>query len=289
MIATVPVESVADTALLTAHFRALETDRPDAHFFDPFARMLTGERGPELVKRLPDPSLTAASCIVRTCVFDELIIQGIAENGVDTVVNLGAGLDTRPYRLSLPASLTWIEVDAAEVLAYKKSKLRGCAPMCTLEAEHLDITDADERRGFLDRLCERANRALVLTEGLLTYLTREQVACLASDLARPQFKWWLTDIVSSTALRLMGSRTETSLAPCPEVRLQFAPEEGTDFFQPYGWNAVEFRSYEEESRRLNRWELPPWLLISHILGWPWLASWLYAIIKLEGTERAALG
>jgi methyltransferase (TIGR00027 family) len=219
MIATVPVESVADTALLTAHFRALETDRPDAHFCDPFARILAGERGAELVKGLPGPSLTAASCIVRTCVLDELVIQGIAEDGIDTVVNLGAGLDTRPYRLSLPASLTWIEVDAAEVLAYKKSKLRVYTPTCTLEAEHLDITDADERRGFLDRLCERANRALLLTEGLLTYLTREQVACLASDLrARPQFRWWLTDIVSSSALQRMASRTETGLAPCPDVK-----------------------------------------------------------------------
>jgi methyltransferase (TIGR00027 family) len=285
MTATVSFKSGFDTSLLTAYFRALETDRPDAHFCDPFARMLAGERGPELVKRLPAPSLTAASCIVRTCVLDELIIQGVAEDGIDTVVNLGAGLDMRPHRLPLPPSLTWIEVDGAEVLAYKKSKLAGCAPTCTLEAQHLDITDADERRRFLDRLCERANRALVLAEGLLTYLTREQVACLASDLrARPQFKWWLTDIVSSTALQLMGSRTETGLAPCPEVRLQFAPEEGADFFQPYGWNAVEFRSYEEESRRLNRWELPPWLLLIHVLGWPWLAPWLHAIIKLERAE-----
>jgi methyltransferase (TIGR00027 family) len=247
--------------------------------------MLAGERGPELEKRLPDPALTAASCIVRTCVLDELIIQVIAEDGIDTVVNLGAGLDTRPYRLSLPASLRWIEVDTAEVLAYKKSTLRGCTPTCLRKAEPLDITDADQRRGFLDRLCERANRALVLTEGLLTYLTREQVACLASDLrARPQFKWWLADIVSSTALQLMSSRTETHLAPCPEIRLQFAPEEGADFFEPYGWHAVEFRSYEEESWRLNRWELPARLLLSHILGWPWLATWLHAIVKLERAE-----
>ena len=285
MTATVSLESGFETSLLTAYFRALETDRPDAHFYDPFARMLAGERGSELVKRLSDPSLTAASCIVRTCVLDELIIQGIAEDGIDTVVNLGAGLDARPYRLSFPAPLTWIEVDAAEVLAYKKSKLRGCTPTGTLEAEPLDITDAGVRRGFLDRLCERANRALVLTEGLLTYLTRGQVACLASDLrARPQFKWWLTDIVSSTALQLMDSRTETGLAPCPEVRLQFGPEEGADYFQPYGWNAVVFRSYEEESQRLTRRELPPWLLLSHILGWPRLTPWLHAIIKLERAE-----
>jgi len=36
------------------------------------------------------------------------------------VVNLAAGLDARPYRMSLPASLQWIEVDLPEILAYKE-------------------------------------------------------------------------------------------------------------------------------------------------------------------------
>ena len=48
--------------------------------------------------------------IVRTAVIDELILREV-ELGCDVVLNLGAGLDTRPQRLPLPESLRWIEVD----------------------------------------------------------------------------------------------------------------------------------------------------------------------------------
>src|SRR5438270_14013070 len=105
MSLTLPVESVSDMAFLTAYCRALESDRPDAHFRDPYARMLAGTRGEDLLKRLQGWKATAAGCTVRTCLMDDLILQVIREAAIDMVVNLGAVLDTRPYRMSLPASL----------------------------------------------------------------------------------------------------------------------------------------------------------------------------------------
>jgi O-methyltransferase involved in polyketide biosynthesis len=60
------------------------------------------------------------SLVVRICVIDELILRSIEQEGIDTVLNLGAGLDTRPYRLSLPSSLHWIEVDFPAILNYKE-------------------------------------------------------------------------------------------------------------------------------------------------------------------------
>jgi O-methyltransferase involved in polyketide biosynthesis len=35
------------------------------------------------------------------------------------MVNLCAGLDARPYRMTLPSPLQWIEVDLPDLLAYK--------------------------------------------------------------------------------------------------------------------------------------------------------------------------
>src|SRR2546422_4602991 len=37
--------------------------------------------------------------------------------------NLAAGLDARPYRLPLPSSLRWVEVDFPDVIAYKQEQL----------------------------------------------------------------------------------------------------------------------------------------------------------------------
>src|SRR3974390_3284890 len=104
-----PITHVSDTALWVAMYRAMETDRPDAHFRDPLARKLAGERGEAILRGLPDGKSAAWAMIVRTSVFDDMILKAVRERGVKAVVNLAAGLDTRPYRLDLPADLEWIE------------------------------------------------------------------------------------------------------------------------------------------------------------------------------------
>jgi len=56
------------------------------------------------------------------------------------VLNLAAGLDTRPYRLPLAPTLRWVEVDFPDVIAYKQSKLAGERAACGLEQIGVDLT-----------------------------------------------------------------------------------------------------------------------------------------------------
>src|SRR2546426_2793055 len=123
--------------------------------------------------------------IVRTAVLDELTVGTIARDGIDTVLNLAAGLDTRPYRLRLPASLRWVEADFPDVIAYKQEQLKGERPVCALEHVGIDLTDVAGRRALFARIGAAGRRVLVVSEGLLIYLTPQQVASLASDLAAP--------------------------------------------------------------------------------------------------------
>jgi hypothetical protein len=95
------IEHVSDTAFWVARHRANESARPDALFHDPLAARLAGERGAEIARTLPNAHMTGWAVVMRTLIIDELILSAIAQ-GVDTVVNLGAGLDTRPYRMALP-------------------------------------------------------------------------------------------------------------------------------------------------------------------------------------------
>lgn len=246
------VEHVSDTALWVAIYRAMESESPQPLFHDPYARRLGGERGEQIVRDMPQGERFAWPMIVRTAVMDELILKSVRDRGVDTVLNLAAGLDTRPYRLELPTDLQWIDADLPDMLDYKEAQLAGETPRCRLELARVDLTVPAERSVLFDRAEAAAQNVLVISEGLLIYLQPEQVSALAADLrARPSFRWWLIDIASPRLLKMLekswGSKLRDGGTP-----FVFAPAESTAFFEPSGWYEQEFRSTGEEARRLGR-------------------------------------
>jgi len=123
-----PISHVSDTAHWVAMYRAMESERPDALFHDPYARRLAGPQGEQIIRSLPKAKAFAWPMVVRTAVMDEVIVRAIDRDGVKTVVNLAAGLDARPYRLDLPRALRWIDVDLPAMQDYKREALRGETP-----------------------------------------------------------------------------------------------------------------------------------------------------------------
>lgn len=263
-----PIEHISDTARWVAFYRAMETERPDAIFTDPFARRLAGLRGEEIVDTVRRGRSMAWAMIVRTAVFDEIILSAVNGKGVDTVLNLAAGLDARPWRLKLPTELRWIDVDLPEIIQYKRDSLKGEKLNCLYEAIAADMTHESARRALFERIGRESRTVLVVTEGLLIYLTAEEVGALAQDLARQQtFRWWLIDLASPRLLAIMqrqwGHEVEKGNAP-----FKFAPPEGTAFYRPFGWREAEFRSSLEEAHRLHREMKMMWLwrLMGRISG-----------------------
>jgi methyltransferase (TIGR00027 family) len=191
-----PIADVADTAFWIAEMRARESARPDALFSDPLAARLAGERGAVIAQSIPWNDYVAWSVALRTVIIDDFVRQSVA-TGTDTVLNLGAGLDTRPYRLDLPTNLRWIEADQAAVLAYKESRLREERSVCALERWSVDLADGVQRRELLDRAAAGSRRTLVLTEGVVPYLENSAVSDLADELReRRVIQGWILDFIS---------------------------------------------------------------------------------------------
>jgi methyltransferase (TIGR00027 family) len=256
------VRNISDTALLAAIYRARETERPDALFRDSFARRLAGERGEQIAKSMPFSEKATWAWIARTVAYDQLIMQQIAPS-TDVVVNLAAGLDARPYRMALPASLRWVEVDLPGILDYKQEILRGEKSVCALERVRLDLADVAARRQLLADLSRSARNALIITEGLLIYFSREEVAGLATDLASlPAFRRWILDIASPGLLKMLQKGMGQQIRE-GNAELRFAPEEGPGFFAPYGWAPVDVRSTLKTGARLKR--LNPWMRLLSML------------------------
>jgi methyltransferase (TIGR00027 family) len=245
------IRNISDTAHWAAVYRARETERPGGLFRDLFARRLAGERGERIFAALPARERNEWAWVMRTFLFDQFITDQVAR-GLEMVVNLAAGLDARPYRMPLPSSLVWIEVDLPDILAYKEVVLKNETPACRLERVRLDLSNLQERRALFAQLGRRAGMALIITEGLLIYLSPDEVGVLAKDLAAPPgFKRWALDLVSPGLLRMMRKRIGSQLnrASAP---FKFGPEEGPEFFIPYGWRPGEVRSIAKTALRTGR-------------------------------------
>lgn len=247
------IQNISDTARWAALYRARESERPDAVFRDPLARRLAGPRGEEIAAAIP-LSHHNWTWTTRTYLFDHFITEQVGQ-GADMVVNLAAGLDARPYRMRVPPTLRWVEVDLPELTDYKEEVLKGEKPVCALERVRLDLSDVGARRELFRRLGEEARKAVIVTEGLLIYWTAEQVAALARDLAAPPgFQHWVMDVASPGLVRMLQKNMGEQLGQGGAV-LQFGPEEGPHFYEKYGWKPIEVRSMLKTAAGLGRLSL----------------------------------
>ena len=245
------IRNVADTALWVAVYRADESERPDALFHDPFARRLAGTRGQDIVNAMEGGRKNSWSFIARTFLFDTFIMQHV-EMGYDMIINLACGLDTRPYRLMLSPTLTWIDVDLPDIINYMQNMMEGEKPNCHLERVALDLSERGERIALFNDLGKRGKKVLVVAEGLMGYLNEAEAGTLAYDLSHQQnFRHWVMDIMSPGILPLiqkeMGSLLNDANAP-----LLFAPEEGEYFFQLFNWKPVQSKSKLKTAATLKR-------------------------------------
>lgn len=174
-------DGVGLTALMVAAARAIETHRPDALARDPYAEHFVraaraSARWPLHPQDVPggdtDPLWGRLGRYfgLRTRVLDDHLLES-AGGGVRQVVLLGAGLDTRAYRLPWPAGCRVFEVDQAHVLAFKDRVLDGlrAAPRAARTA-----LGADFRHDWPATLTtagfDPSTPTTWLAEGLLLYL-----------------------------------------------------------------------------------------------------------------------
>ncbi|OBJ15797.1 methyltransferase [Mycobacterium colombiense] len=247
------ITHVSDTARWTALHRATETARPDALFNDHLAERLAGEQGRAIVDNAPWTDRSGWWLVARTKLIDDAIADALA-HGCDRVLNLAAGLDTRPYRLDVPPDLTWIEADLPKLLAEKTQVLADQAPRCRLNRIAVDLADPHARDAFFNEALDGATKAFVLTEGLSMYLEASDVAALSGAIKRPSVAWWMTDF----AFPGLRERINKNFAGISEnAPFKFAPDNGLAFFEDLGWRTVEAESVLEAANRLHR--LPIWM------------------------------
>ncbi len=263
MVENVKVENVSDTALWVATFRARETKRADALFKDPLAEKLLGERAEKIAKLLGFSEIIYWVLVTRTIAIDRLILKSI-DLGVDTIINLGAGLDTRPYRMNLPKNLRWIEIDFENMIKFKNEKLQAETPVCKLERIAVDLSQNEMRHEVFSKIGHEAKRALIITEGVIPYLSNESAANLAKDvLAIPSFEYWIQDFRNGGLRRHAPRSFKKHLKDAPFL---FEVKNWLGFFEELGFKINETISALDVAIQIGRpFPMPfPWNIISKI-------------------------
>lgn len=266
------IQHVSDTSTWVAHYRAIESERPDSLFKDPFARILVGDRALS-VEKLQSEAIkwTHWTVVMRTYIIDQMI-NDLISKGVTTFLNLGAGLDSRPYRMKLGAEIQWIEVDFPHLIEHKQKILKEFSPSCKLETIGLDLSNRALRQSLLEELARKYPQVAVLTEGVLPYLTQEQASELSEDLIHhSSFKYWICEYISEKSYRyLKDPKRMKALRNAP---FQFYPDDWMRFFEERGWHITQSQFYTEISEQFGRpTPLPKvFKLFEFVMGKKWAA------------------
>jgi methyltransferase (TIGR00027 family) len=268
---TTPLDRVQDTARWAAASRAAESQRVDALFHDRFAQRFVGEDMDAMLDLCRRVGGTWP-VVARTVLIDRLLLEASAE-GADAVLNLAARFDTRPYRLVFPRSLVWIDVDHADTIATRRRELDGENASCVVEQRIADLADDAVRRAIFADASARFRRLVVLTEGLLYYLTEDAALNLARELRTLRPFRWIFDLHNSAVLEMIRKRSGGALRGTAEMH--FGPDRGALIFEQVGWKIRSVSSSAKTAAGLGR--LPFLMSLLTRLpaptygkpGWPW--------------------
>jgi methyltransferase (TIGR00027 family) len=235
------INHVSDTALMVAACRALETELPDAFARDPFAARLAGERGFAILNAVPYSMILRFGMAIRTRFLDELLAGVLASEAITTVLSVGCGLDTRPWRLDVPPDLRWIEIDFPDVLDYKYGLLADERAHCQVERLSVDLNDQLQRQTMYDKA---GGRALMITEGVLMYLPAETVKALATEVwEKAGVAHWISDINTDAFNKALAGGQESDHLGHVQAPDALTGEQILDVLRSHGWTTAEMRSY----------------------------------------------
>ncbi|MGW4356318.1 SAM-dependent methyltransferase [Nocardia sp. NPDC004582] len=260
--AKVPVDGVAMTAIGVAVIRARESERADRLYDDPqaepFVHAARAGFEPERwarVEAVADQFYEGRTIGVH--LVDERFRAAIAA-GCRQIVLLGAGLDTRAYRLALPPDSHVFEIDLPELFAFKEHVLAAIAATPTCH-RHVVIADLREdwRTTLLDAGFDPSVPTYWVDEGSLGYLNQDwnqRVVRTLTELSAPGSRFGAAryvvdpDAPQYRDLRRLvagdNAADPVPASPSPDVDVQ-------SWLEDIGWS-TEFHSWNDMTAALSR-------------------------------------
>jgi len=181
--------TVSHTALGAATCRLIEQYQPEGSrlFTDPLIKFLVGAPTRVLMQLAILRKLTIAQTdaiaagiygiqVCRTRYMDEAVLEALSQ-GIEQVVILGAGLDTRAYRLPGIERAKVFEVDLPAAQYSKKQKIQKALGKLPGNVSFIpiDFDTQSLQAAFQGTVFTPESRAVFIWEGVSQYLTEKAV------------------------------------------------------------------------------------------------------------------
>lgn len=168
----IQMQGVPETMLQTLYARAAYSKMGNAKFRD--------DKAVEIISRMDydfslagKDTMMSKGVIARTILLDRMVGEFIRENPKGTVVNIACGMDTRVYRLKMPPSVRWYNLDLPETIEVRRRFLTEDGQISMIAKSAMDGNWAAE-------IEEPEGRTLVILEGFVMYLSQEDVKQILS-------------------------------------------------------------------------------------------------------------
>ena len=170
---------VSRTAYYCCGVRMLDAETKHPVVNDRYAVRFMNEEGMKTFNAFRKFKAPNASNIARHRIADDILRDFIHKHDDPTIIIIGAGFDSRAYRLT---GGDWIELDEPHLIEYKNEKLP--IAVCKNSLTRIPIRFEDE--SINDKLIHYASRksVIIVVEGVLMYLTEETVKSLLDTLVK---------------------------------------------------------------------------------------------------------
>ncbi|MEO6027154.1 MAG: class I SAM-dependent methyltransferase [Candidatus Binatia bacterium] len=251
------LHGVAESCLFTLNARACESRRADALFHDPVAERIVARLALD-TSRYDRDWLTQTGVAIRTEILDHAVRDFVAKYPRAVVVNLGAGLCTRFFRID-DGTLDWVDIDDPAVIELRQRLIDTPARCHLLTASIL----RDEWRTDVLRLAT-GRPLLFIAEGVLQYFEPPEVQRLLTSLAE-NFPEAEALVEAISPLAMAASRWQPSLRAVG-VRAR--------------WGIGRASTIEDWSPRIR--VVDAIFYDRHLVRWRWLRRfhWVPAVRKL---------
>jgi methyltransferase (TIGR00027 family) len=258
---------VAATALFVAAVRARENERTNPLFRDELSSLLAGREGLAwLAASESDPASnyhrdSFPYLEVRTRFFDDWALKAVGDSKARQLVLLGAGMDTRAFRLPWPKQFQFWEVDTPELFSLKEARLQsaGVSLACDRITVEADLTSEKWVGSLLDGGLKKDRPTVWLAEGLFQYLTAADVNYIlegAVSVSSTGSRFG-AEIISEEFLRRRSNQATLQRRKERGARWVFGTDNPEALFRSHGWKVDDTVGALDAATALGRWSSSP--------------------------------